>query len=481
MLQKLRQDAWSYIEQTFPERQVYVRSDGRVQFFTFDPTMQAICAGAGLLVLGWVAFSSVNVLFKDRIIATKDHHFVDMQSAYEARLSNLQIAYDELNGALTAAEDRFEAVAVEFEAKQQTLTDLIRNKQQLQTSLSGGAPAALTGLDRLKPSQGSKTAYLGLNIGLGSMIEEYIPGIAKSLTPSPSITGSLRNLPSFSLSASEPASQQSQATAQSSTFLGGAVERIGQFFGRPTPRPGLNIASLDHIAATEARVKDLDHLNPSLATEAKQDIDKEVTRLTRILRNTGIDPKALASQSAVAGQGGPLIAMDQTLAATTDEEFNSSVQGAIGSLNSLRNVVGTLQAIPLTTPLEDAAVTSGFGGRSDPFTENFAYHSGVDFSGAKGTDVHVTAPGVVIVAERSGAYGNMVEVDHGNRIRTRYAHLLKIGVPVGKQLQKGDVVGELGSTGRSTGPHVHYEVWYDKSVKDPQRFIRAGRDVLKDH
>jgi murein DD-endopeptidase MepM/ murein hydrolase activator NlpD len=475
MLQKLRHDAWSFIHRTFPERQVYIRSDGRVQFFTFDPTMQAICAGAGIVVLGWVAFTSVNVIFKDRIIASKEQHFIDMQAAYEARLSNLQVSYDELNGALTAAEDSFQAVAENFEAKQTALESIIHHKQQLQSSLAGRAappPAAR--------APNAKSAYLGVNMGLGGPLEELLPGIAKSLTPSVSAIGPFRNLPAFSAASSQPADQSSASPAKSSTFLGGAVRRIGEFFGRPATRSGMDNVSIRHIAETEARIVAMDAANPSLAAETKQDIDKEVTRLTRIVRNTGLDPNALAAQTGASGQGGPLIPIGQALTSTSDEAFNRGVQGAARSLESLDKIVGSLQAIPLSTPLEDASVSSGFGGRSDPFTENFAYHSGVDFSGAKGTGVHVTAPGVVVFAERNGAYGNMVEVDHGNRVRTRYAHLLKIGVPVGKRLEKGDVVGELGSTGRSTGPHVHYEVWYDKSVKDPQRFIRAGRDVFKD-
>ena len=123
---------------------------------------------------------------------------------------------------------------------------------------------------------------------------------------------------------------------------------------------------------------------------------------------------------------------------------------------------------------------SGFGARVDPFNENLAFHSGVDFSGPKGSDIHVTAAGVVVFAGPRGDYGNTVEVDHGFGIRTRYGHLSAITVEVGAKLQKGDVVGRLGSTGRSTGPHVHYEIWYDNVVRDPGKFIKAGRDVLQD-
>jgi murein DD-endopeptidase MepM/ murein hydrolase activator NlpD len=94
--------------------------------------------------------------------------------------------------------------------------------------------------------------------------------------------------------------------------------------------------------------------------------------------------------------------------------------------------------------------------------------------------VRVTAPGIVVFAGERGAYGETVEVDHGLGIRTRYGHLSRILVKVGAQVQKGAIIGKLGSTGRSTGPHVHYEVWYDTTVKNPSNFLKAGRYVLED-
>jgi murein DD-endopeptidase MepM/ murein hydrolase activator NlpD len=494
MIDALRQIAWRHISHTFPERQIYIRSEGRVQFFTFDPMLQLVCAGAGIVILGWVAFTSVNVIFKDRIIAAKERHFVEMQSAYEGRIADLQISYDELNGALANAEDRFRAAADSFEAKQRTLAKLIEHKQGLQASL--GIPQSsvpITPPVPLKPPQASsapKPTYLGMNMGIGTIIEDLIPNLTQTLTPTSGAgIGPLRAMPPFaSVSSAVPedgapataAAVSTPQTQQRASFLDGAVKRIGQFFGRKPAAAEVDHPSLRHLAEEEARLSRLDEDNPVLLNETRQDVDKEVARLTKALRTAGVDPKVVVQHDGSAlGQGGPLIPISpsQTI---SDANFNSSVAGAIGSLSTLDDIVASLQSMPLTTPLEDAAKTSSFGARSDPFTENLAFHTGIDFSGAKGTDVHVTAPGVVVFASRAGEYGNMVEVDHGNHIKTRYAHLMKINVPVGSRVQKGDVVGELGSTGRSTGPHVHYEIWYDNVVRDPQRFIRAGHDVFKE-
>jgi murein DD-endopeptidase MepM/ murein hydrolase activator NlpD len=137
--------------------------------------------------------------------------------------------------------------------------------------------------------------------------------------------------------------------------------------------------------------------------------------------------------------------------------------------------------VPLAMPVSSTAgfdKSSGFGARIDPFTGRYAFHPGIDFAGPWGSVVHATAPGTVVFAGNRGGYGNMVEIDHGYGIHTRYGHLSAITVRVGARIGKGAGLGRVGSTGRSTGPHVHYEVWYDDVVKNPNNFIEAGRHVL---
>src|SRR5580700_8548037 len=136
MVEPLIERAWTWLHATFPERQIYIRSDGRVQFFTFGPSLQATLAGLTLIFLGWVAFATVNVIFKDRIIAAKDHHYQQMQSAYENRMADLQYSYDELNNALVSAEDRFKSKADELQTKQETISRLLGRKEAVDATLS---------------------------------------------------------------------------------------------------------------------------------------------------------------------------------------------------------------------------------------------------------------------------------------------------------------------------------------------------------
>jgi murein DD-endopeptidase MepM/ murein hydrolase activator NlpD len=121
--------------------------------------------------------------------------------------------------------------------------------------------------------------------------------------------------------------------------------------------------------------------------------------------------------------------------------------------------------------------SSNFGVRIDPFLNRPAMHTGIDFRGNTGEPVRATASGTVTAAGWSGGYGRMVEIEHAHGVSTRYGHLSEIDVKVGQSIKIGQVVGRLGSTGRSTGPHLHYETRIDGEAVDPDKFLRAGTRV----
>jgi murein DD-endopeptidase MepM/ murein hydrolase activator NlpD len=134
-----------------------------------------------------------------------------------------------------------------------------------------------------------------------------------------------------------------------------------------------------------------------------------------------------------------------------------------------------MAALPIRKPVPgELDETSGFGVRMDPFLNRPAMHTGIDFRGTIGEPVRATASGTVTVAGWSGGYGRLVEIDHGNGLSTRYGHLSEIEVKVGQKVRIGEEIGRLGSTGRSTGPHLHYETRINGEAVDPARFLRAG-------
>jgi murein DD-endopeptidase MepM/ murein hydrolase activator NlpD len=482
-MDSLRQRAWSRVNLLFPERQIYIRSEGRVQFLTFSSQIQVIMAGISLLFLGWVAFTSVNVIFKDRILAAKERHFQRMQTSYESRIADLQLSYDELNGALVIAQDRFKAVADSFEAKQQALAAVIEHKKTLQASLGIGAPApkdpplSIT-LRPLPPSHETP--------GMGGAFDAINADSEAALTPPSSAGFGPVSPPKRAVDATLPrpergAQHDELQASERPGFLEGAVGKLGSLFRRKISSNDFDHPVVKESAAQSARIVRLELGQSALLGEAAQDVDKETTRLTRALKATGIDANTLMKRvTAGAGQGGPLIPIESADIGSTDESFNASLADAATAIAKLDGVVTALNALPLGTPSEAGSLSSGFGARIDPFNEQLAFHSGVDFSGPSGAAVRATASGIVVFAGPQGAYGNTVEVDHGYGIRTRYGHLSKILVQVGTPLDKGAIIGKLGSTGRSTGPHVHYEVWYDNAVRDPSKFIKAGHYVLED-
>ena len=199
-------------------------------------------------------------------------------------------------------------------------------------------------------------------------------------------------------------------------------------------------------------------------------------RLRLVFRLAGLDPAIYAGRSDAVG--GPLIdAKDpRALAAVldVDEDFARRVQHAVADLSDMRGLSNASQTLPLARPAQNTSESSGFGVRLDPFTGAPAFHSGQDFAGPFMTPINATAPGVIAFTGVRSGYGNTVEIDHGRGFKTRYAHLEAISVTQGQHVALGQRIGAMGSTGRSTGNHLHYEVWVNGRPQNPLRFVKAG-------
>jgi len=198
------------------------------------------------------------------------------------------------------------------------------------------------------------------------------------------------------------------------------------------------------------------------------------------LNPTAFEPKAVA-KGAIRDEGGPFIDAKNPSALAhfldVDEPFAADVSHVALDATALHSLSQALSKVPIGRPVTHEERTSSFGVRTDPFTGRPAFHPGQDFRGAYRTPIHVTANGVVAFTGQRTGYGNTVEVDHGHGLRTRYAHLAAIMVRAGQTVTVGQQIGAMGSTGRSTGVHLHYEVWQDGRLQDPERFLKAGQGV----
>jgi murein DD-endopeptidase MepM/ murein hydrolase activator NlpD len=206
-----------------------------------------------------------------------------------------------------------------------------------------------------------------------------------------------------------------------------------------------------------------------------------LARLERVFKVAHLNPAAFEAKGSSRGEGGPFIdAKDPSALAhflDVDEPFAANVSNVALDANALHSLSQALSKVPIGRPVAREERTSSFGYRTDPFTGRAAFHPGQDFAGAYRTPVHVTANGVVAFTGQRTGYGNTIEVDHGHGLRTRYAHLAAIMVRRGQVVTAGQQIGAMGSTGRSTGVHLHYEVWQDGRLQDPERFLKAGQGV----
>lgn len=190
----------------------------------------------------------------------------------------------------------------------------------------------------------------------------------------------------------------------------------------------------------------------------------------------GLDPKSLV-RKASSGQGGPFIPWRGRIgrAGALGKSF-AALEGALFRMEVLER---TLVAIPSGQPAHVLMLSSSYGYRHDPFTGASAMHAGLDFPGPLGTPILAAAPGKVAFVGRRSGYGNVVEVDHGQGIMTRYAHLSGFNTSVGARVAAGQQIAKMGSTGRSTGSHLHFEVRLNGVAVNPRRFLEAKADVLE--
>lgn len=433
----------------YVERQIYLRSHGQVQFVSLSPFTQAVFAAIAFVFFGWVAFASVNVVFKQQIIASKDQRYLKTQGAYEERLAQLQTAYDRLNGQLIISQERFLATTRTLEEKHRQLAQLLSRRQSASSELDTLRSRHAATLR----SEGARSQSNTILIPVGQ--ESRGVDIGRTTTRPPHAT----DAETFVVDGAESGSFDIAGLAGAHDVHNGTVSQI------------------------DARLTKLDRAQQGLINSVEETTDRKIRELKAIIGMTEvIDVKTLTKRAGTrTGEGGPFIGLaegEMLAGAGNDRAFSKQLFRIGRSLDAMADLERSIAGMPLAAPLANYRETSSFGPRVDPFNGKMAFHAGVDLASDYGAPVHATAPGIVVFAGWKGAYGRMIEIDVGDGFRTRYGHLSRIDVDVGQKIAFGDVVGKVGSSGRSSGPHVHYEVWFDGIVRDPSKFIEAGHYVF---
>lgn len=255
-------------------------------------------------------------------------------------------------------------------------------------------------------------------------------------------------------------------------------EKTSALIPNPTVDPALPIAT--RLAVMNADVSRVETKQLDAVARIASSIERKARRIRLAITETGLSLRHVASRPPSHGEkaamGGPFVPVNFEPDASP---FQSRLERLQGEIASGERLIRALPYLPFRQPLKGRLVTtSPFGMRVDPFLGRLAMHTGNDFRAAYGSKVIATAAGKVVRASFDGGYGNMVEIDHGGGLATLYAHLSAITVVKGQQVEAGTQLGRVGSTGRSTGPHLHYEVRIDGHPVDPIPFVKAGERLF---
>jgi murein DD-endopeptidase MepM/ murein hydrolase activator NlpD len=416
-------------------------------------------ASFALLSLAWSVAATAYVAFHDDLMGAIAARQAEMETAYEDRLAEARARLDEVASRQLLDQNSFEGKIHELLSRQAHLeqrgaivaalaaeTDA-RNPSPLarRTAAVKPAPDALGAIQALSPQPPAET-----------------PGdTARAYAPSPEISV-------------EPRAMKPHPVDD-------AGQTLSALTGDAPPPPASLTAGAENLDAS-ARLglidRSLDRMESDQMT-ALGTIDRATARSSArdegIVAETGLDPAKLSPPHGEGGVGGPYTPAEVDSHAPAFDRALARVARDVATAERLKAL---MPFMPVRMPLSgDASVSSPFGYRRDPFLGLPALHPGVDLVQPYGDEIHATGAGRVVHAGPAGGYGNMVEIDHGNGLATRYAHMSEVLVEEGQEVAKGALLGRIGTSGRSTGPHLHYEVRVDGEPVDPERFLRAGAEL----
>ena len=403
------------VRQALPERQIYFRSDGRLHFYTLTTGAQtAIVSGLILGVVASITFWTV-ALFVDDPLTIRTRELAESERR---------------NNALNVRLDRVTSEAL-------LRTDILEERQQYLEQV-------------LEQNSGSDV-----------------------IAAPPAASGEIAT----------PAAASGEAVPATATEI--APENFENLSQDPNKKDvDAKLDLFDQDDATTRQVRALHaHLDGLIAKQSQligaveSVLHRDVTEIEWLFEMAGLTGDQVLDYHAsnIAAQGGPL-----TPYATTPLEVgidDSAFQALVEKVDQRNILKETLTRMPLAKPVMHYYVSSKFGRRRDPIKRYWAFHGGIDMAGLQRTPIHSTAEGLVTFAGRNGPYGRMVEIDHGNGFKTRYGHLATVLVNKGEVVDTGDRIALMGNTGRSTGTHLHYEIRFNGSPLNPEKFFEAAKHV----
>lgn len=529
----------AWLDRVFRPREIFIRVDGRVRYLTLSVRVQKLAALAVVGIGLWTLVATTGLFVQEFRLGGKDNYIAAQESRYANLLAeiatyharyaeiarelerNQGIALSTLDGGTPAepgpdadAAVEGEGLAVDGSAPNAARAQLSARLSAFEVELRQAAERNMALKERVAEITGILSGAAVARLGVGERQGQaesapIYPGPAASTRSGPDVdqtgvpkaaldriaalTEDRRRL-AWALAESEIGVANlalerggfEAAIAQNNDALQAAEERYDALStGRDFHFEELQKERDDlrqQVTELTSHLAELDQRNIRAVTRLSDAAADAASRLEKTIDMTGLSADdLLRRQSNASAQGGPYFEDigEIDLSGSAGSELSLALDLLNMKLDRWKALQGLMRAVPLAPPLEQFEISSHFGTRFDPLNSRKARHYGMDFRAPRNASVYATAPGKVIYAGWYGQFGRLVEIDHGYGIKTRYAHLNEIHVKRGQVVTSQQKIGTLGTSGRSTGPHVHYEVLFNNKPQNPAKFLTAGQNVFK--
>lgn len=424
------------LERFFPERRLFLRSDSDTRFIRLKSETQAIAFVGGVLVIGWTTIATA-ILLMDSIGAGNFREQAKReQITYQQRLNALSSERDSRAAEAVAAQERFNAALRQISLMQSELLDSEARRRELETGIDV-IQTTLRDTMKTREQIGDRLAALETQLNGGTAVA----GLAQDDSTVDFLNEAL-----------------ARTAAERDKVIADAQE------------------ALIRASEMEAEIESMQDQNDRIFRQLEEAMTVSVKPLDKMFEKAGMDPDRILGQvrKGYSGQGGPLTPLSfSTKGVDISPEDTNRANRILNEMDRLNLYRIAAQKAPFASPLKDPfRFTSGFGYRWGRL------HAGTDFAAPHGTPIYSTADGVVTHADWSSGYGRLVKIQHEFGIETRYAHMSKIRVKTGQRVSRGERIGDMGNTGRSTGTHLHYEVRVGGEPVNPMIYIKAANDVF---
>jgi murein DD-endopeptidase MepM/ murein hydrolase activator NlpD len=483
-LEGIRDRTARWQTRAFAPREILIRADGKVTYVSISPALQKVIASTILIAIGWTTFSSVGLVMSERVIARKDTEVAAARQAYDNLMIGVGSAYDEfarLVDKLQKSQNELLGLAdSEIGATRDPaqLAEITQRATEARQSL-GEADSAIRA--KLSVFEGDLSAIADQHRRLNETIAQLQDDLrladrerSQVSAENAALSAALHDSSRLAASADSEQEQHEERIRLLQQVVASLTRDRDRLVGKRTQLA-------EEIKKLEQRLVAYQSSQQSVVESLAARTRTNVDQVLKTVAMTGLNVDTLLTRAgdAMPGVGGPFVDLTQVADLNAAESAMLTVSSLDDEVDRLDRLQFVLRSLPLAAPLDHFTLSSGFGTRRDPLNEKLAIHEGLDLSSGAGSPVMATAPGKVVFAGWKGDYGKMVEIVHGLGIHTRYGHLKSIAVKVGDEVTYRQQIGAVGSTGRSTGPHVHYEVRVDDKAYDPMNFLEAGRYVFK--